>query len=1352
MGLLLLLIGAYVLRRPLLSPLLIRIAESAAQTNLGLTLDIGRVGGSWFDSLVLEHVHTEEAGSTTIVRRIDAERLRVRYSLWGLLRGAEDWLESIEGRDIALELDLSKLPEPTESGEPAPLPAVLPLVELDRLSLSLFDESLEARIPNARLKVHDMPGGRQAAALRFDDGYLRSHGEEAADLDVSLAVEYAGGWIDVRELRINGVEPVRRALADLGALHQDKLTFDLDLDLWNGRLKAEGWYHAGAVRAQLGASDIRPEKLAGYLGLDAEGRFDFDSSLLLYPDDFERSSGSIRLRAEGARLGKVALDRLEADADLQGRTLSCRMLEASGPGTWVRATDCQVPLPDDGRWEEIVREGTGQWQLEVSDLTTWLRETGLMDEAPGYVPDLVRLSGELQEGVLRLDEAAAWGPSGHAFLDGLVVEVPPEGPIASSLQLTVPADLAVLHPEEIPGLDTWEPFVARFETEATLRFDPQGSGALDELLAEIGSLDGRAGDREFRIDSPARFGFDRRSGLTLEGLELRSGMGDLDLSGSVPLDLDADTPWSTGELKLLADLRAVDFDWLGARAPALPEWLRHGVAQGRIEIAGNWREPEIVAVVEGDGLDLSGLYETLPAPPYRAELRASYTSGRLTLEPSRVSTPQATLEGIGEWSLGLDLAAVMSGLAISALGGLDTELRLDTSDLSWLAERQDRLQRTEGQVRLTLSLEGDPRALSIDGWVEAEELALQATGKKLVRAEELRLALRSEVPATGRRHWSVQANAVALHPEGSAPIDLDLDLAQRGRLLTVERVLAKSGATVIDARGRLPLDPSAANPLVDGTLELDAVLEQVRLDQLEQFFESVAADEAPLDEGWVSSELRLRGSWADPRLELDVTGRGVHGPWLESRLPAGPVDLDLVLAWAKGSVAVDAVRLAAPEFEVSGRGRWEVRPRAERAAAGEYFELGPLDGRLALTLPDLAWLDRLDGIRRASGRLQAEFTATGLLADLDLAGALQLRDGALRLETVGVAPLEKMDLEGTFDRRNLLIEKMTGELGAAPFEASGRVAIDGTKPPVLDLRLRGSDLLLYRYQGVKIRADTDLTVSGPLTNLLAEGAVDVTDGRLVRNVGFLTMPFGGPSTPSGPGGIELFSLAPPLDQMRFAVAVTSETGLRLKSNVADGMIRPSLRLEGTGELPILRGELYLDDIDLALPTHNVRVGTGAVRFLEANPFVPELELHASMRRFGYDVTIVVTGPYDDPVVTLSSIPPLPQDQLLLLATTGQRPTERFDTEAALSTVAVYLARDLAALLFDDNSTESEEAILTRLEVETGRDAARGGKETIQGRFLLLRDTLVDGDALYLEGEQDAYGDFNLGLKITFRFR
>jgi translocation and assembly module TamB len=140
---------------------------------------------------------------------------------------------------------------------------------------------------------------------------------------------------------------------------------------------------------------------------------------------------------------------------------------------------------------------------------------------------------------------------------------------------------------------------------------------------------------------------------------------------------------------------------------------------------------------------------------------------------------------------------------------------------------------------------------------------------------------------------------------------------------------------------------------------------------------------------------------------------------------------------------------------------------------------------------------------------------------------------------------------------------------------------------------------------------------------------------------------------------------------------------------------------------------------------------------------------------GYEITVLVEGPYDEPVVTLSSVPPLSNDELLLLLIAGQQPNTADDTggsQGQSMNVAVFLGRDFLSRWFGSDSVEVGESILDRFEVGVGRAVTRSGEDTIEAQFRIADGVLRDGDKLYITGEKDIFDFYNAGLKIVFRFK
>jgi translocation and assembly module TamB len=225
--------------------------------------------------------------------------------------------------------------------------------------------------------------------------------------------------------------------------------------------------------------------------------------------------------------------------------------------------------------------------------------------------------------------------------------------------------------------------------------------------------------------------------------------------------------------------------------------------------------------------------------------------------------------------------------------------------------------------------------------------------------------------------------------------------------------------------------------------------------------------------------------------------------------------------------------------------------------------------------------------------------------------------------------------------------------------------------------------------------------------------------------------------------------------MTFNVKITAKEPFYVRNNLAMGSVCPDLVLVGTGENPLLVGKIYVESTRLYLPAGRMQLETGLVHFEQADPERPRLDLIGTSTMLGYDIQAVIEGPYDEPIVTLSSIPPLPNEELLMLLLTGQPPKKTAGRSSGMKhglNIAVFLGRDLMSRLFGVESDEYAESIIDRFEVEVGRAITRQGEDTIDSQFRLVDDVLIDGDSLYLTGERDRFDYYNGGIKLVIRFR
>src|SRR5690606_32377453 len=131
-----------------------------------------------------------------------------------------------------------------------------------------------------------------------------------------------------------------------------------------------------------------------------------------------------------------------------------------------------------------------------------------------------------------------------------------------------------------------------------------------------------------------------------------------------------------------------------------------------------------------------------------------------------------------------------------------------------------------------------------------------------------------------------------------------------------------------------------------------------------------------------------------------------------------------------------------------------------------------------------------------------------------------------------------------------------------------------------------------------------------------------------------------------------------------------------------------------------------------------------------------------------DLTATATGRIDDIEVFLSSLPPLTQDELLVLVSTGARPEtlRQRGLRGQATLVGGYLAQEILDFYFGSDSTEREESLIDRFHFYSGREISRNGVESLTVDFDL------DSDGRFaLQAERDMYEDYNMGVVWRIRF-
>jgi len=1290
-GLLLLLVIAYLGRRWLVMPFVADFAAQAAGEALGGELSIEEIGGSLFGSVEIRGIRTERPGTTTPLRSLELDELVAEYSLWQLATGEPDWFHAVRGHGLRVGVDLRQgapaVAEPEAEEQAAAFEAPPWLPAVELSGVAVV-------LDGEQLHLEAPSASLQAA--------LQSPGRHR------LVFEAVVQELEAQDQRLDDAR--LRVVADwtAGALELPHL--DAELVHGEERLTATGRIDPERLHATVIGSKLQLAPYAAAAGQELALELGLQAELELPLADPAGARAEVELEGLAFAGFGFELERLSSRITVVDGHLNDGSLELVAPEGTVKLSRISLPLDPGLPLAELARQTQLDLELRLPQLPALLARRGIELEGLPAVTERLTLVGGKRDGELAFEQAGLSGSAGGLSLSGLRLQVGGEADMLTASGIHLPLEFQLEQPWTAADGVELPPIDGKLTVAVLTPVNADGVPEMARIALE--DLELRAEDGSVRLSEEARVELNLRQDLKVENLVLETPAGTLELEVDLPLQVGAEELLGDGPLVARGSLSGFE---LARLRPLLGE-IELPVTAGRADLSfaleGSWEEPVMTLAAEGEEWRLAPLAEGLPTGPFAFALSAAYTPGRAELGRGTLTGAGLSAAWQGEMALPLDLRALAAGAAPDLSGALQAEASLESAELGWLAALAPELKPAARSARAAVALEG-----TIDAPVLTADF---------------------------------RAQALTAGAEAGPPLDLALRARHAGDRLELQELTAAAEGLALSATGSLPLAADPAAPLAEGPVELRLELSRLELPAARALATSFGGQELPEAAGSLRAGLRLAGDWSALELDGELHGEQLVVALPDSELPMEPATLDARFGWADGSAKLSQLQLRSALAELDADAAMALAGDLRALLDGGGFELGPIAGRAEARIPDLAWTAALPSIVRAEGAAVARLGFSGTTDALDYGGEIELEDATLRLASPGLAAFTALNLHGRFDQETVTIERLDGELGAEPFEASGSVRYAGVAEPELDLSFSGRDLLLFRAQGVKLRANANLEVSGPLSQAVAKGRVKVTDGRLVKKVDFLRVPIGAPAPPS-PGGIQLFSLAPPLDQLAFDVQVTSTEGFFLRNNVARGRLRPELQLTGTGAVPVLLGEVYLDDLVMDLPATRLEMQPSVVRFLPNDPFRPRINLRGGMRRYGYDVEMLVTGPFDQAEVLFSSVPPLTQEELLLFVSTGQPPAERVDAEGAMSSVAIYLAKDFLATFFGDESTEAEESVLDRREIYTGRDTTRQGEETIEGRFRMIDQFLFDDDSLYLESEKDSYGDFNIGLKLLIRY-
>lgn len=467
----------------------------------------------------------------------------------------------------------------------------------------------------------------------------------------------------------------------------------------------------------------------------------------------------------------------------------------------------------------------------------------------------------------------------------------------------------------------------------------------------------------------------------------------------------------------------------------------------------------------------------------------------------------------------------------------------------------------------------------------------------------------------------------------------------------------------------------------------------------------------------VNSELGLGGT-ADGSLVYDVPRGGVPNGTLSLRvrsltrsglaLSSAPIDIGV-------NGLLDARRLAMRAViseggAVTGRAQALLTPLGAGSLM-ERLNAAPLQADIRYNgSADTLW--RLTNIELLSfgGRVGISAQARGTLANPDIKGSVTTADASLQSPVTGMA-LSHVSASGAFDGASLRLDNLSGQTaGGGKVAGTATFTFSSERGIGMDVQLEATRAVLLD------RDDIGATVTGPLRIRSTGGAGTISGNLDVVQSRFM---LGRAAAVAEIPQIRLIEINRQGDEVtpvrvaepwRLDITAKAPCCLHVEGLGMTSEWSADLQIGGTVTNPSIRGTATLVDGSYDFAGKRFDLREGRLTFTGSVPVNPVLDIRAVADVSNLNATISVTGTSLRPIISMSSIPAMPQDELLARLLFGTSITNLSAPEA------IQLAAAVAAFQGEGNGLDPINAIrkatgLSRLRILPA-DATTGAKTSI----------------------------------------
>lgn len=702
--------------------------------------------------------------------------------------------------------------------------------------------------------------------------------------------------------------------------------------------------------------------------------------------------------------------------------------------------------------------------------------------------------------------------------------------------------------------------------------------------------------------------------------------------------------------KGLVNIQGRDLQWEDQKLASL------SIETRAPDLLSPYDKPIEIKVALADQLDLTGTIT--PAK----ELLDSQADLAFTLRDPRI--PTITGELAYDSREARVLASALDGLRVNARYFVDSST-YEAEAISALKDASQLHEKLTGPLDFTLTAKGAVKEATHSGNLKLTRLQLNQSGLPDATTS-------GTVTYDWPKNVTVQ-NLTMTSPEGQ----IKANLAWQDDLLTISQLdLIESGTKLLSATAKLPapLDTKSLDDLLNSTAPISLIIKSQPLTfkKLSSF-----APIPPELSGIIQADLSLSGSLAKPALN----GFATLDDFRTSAQPdLPPVDLNLNFKTEnqKLLLTAKATEPGGPLINLDGALPFLPRAWIDRKTNPND---SPIELRASSPELDLRRVQPfVPVIQKITGTLKLDVLMSGTISDPQYSGSAKARIAKMRLAKSPISDFRDTNFDATFLGKIVTIQPSSISASGGTAKVNGTIDLAGTEP-LFNINLNGRHILLHRTPDYTFRGNTALNLRGPLSKANISGSLQITESLFYKDLEIL--PFGVPRTTDIPQpNLPSFSVKPaPKNAKKSSsgvmdwglnIDVTTADPILIRGNLARGEISGKVKVTGTIGSPKTSGTIASKDLVADLPFSNLQVQTGIITLRPDSLTNPLINLRGSSTVGQYTVQVYLTGPVQNPTLILTSDPPLPEPEIMLLLATGSASAELEDRQVASQKALQYL--------------------------------------------------------------------------------